>query len=1192
MGKNWTAKQLEAINTRGKTLLISAAAGSGKTATLTERIVRRLTDPDSPASISKMLIVTFTRLSASDLKRKISAAISAELAKSPTSRHLSHQLVLLENASICTIDSFYLDVVRSNFQRIGLPSSFRIADEGEMSLLCKRTMDTVIGSHYDDAPSGDDSFLLFVEGFTSAKQSDSLSDVLLSLHPRLSSSVEGIDLLSHLADELGDGDKTDFFLTRQGKIIRSHLLSGARGYYSAICRCCDIVSSNEKVSASYLAGFASDKQFFADLCTVLESGGYTEVREKFNSFSKKKLSALKSEFQTDEVAMCKEIRTEAHKFITSAGEKYFSLDEDSLAASMKRTAEILTSLHEIFAEFDELVLAEKISRRCFDFTDIRQFAYKILSNADGSPSDVALSYRERFDEIYIDEYQDVDAVQDRIFSLISRGNNRFMVGDIKQSIYSFRGADTDVFAGYKTTLPPLSDSEGSDGALIFMSNNFRCDLNVIKFTNKIFSFLFGYTGESIGYTPEDDLIFSKLEEGRTLPSPKVNITIITPSDDKDTDDDDDDSDSPEARWIANEALRLIENEKNADGTKIEPRDIAVIMRTSTDAPAIMQAMRRVGIPCSDNSKYELFETPNVLLVISLLSAIDNPHKDIPLAASLYSPLFGYTMDDLLRIRSAADRSASLFEALRSYSGDDAELREKNEYFLQKLSDYRRRAASLPVDKLLNYVYRDLSLLSLEADSSQNLTKLYEMARKFEASSFRGLNNFISYINELIENDSVPKLTQDDADANAVKLITVHKSKGLEFPVCFICGTHRQINLKDTLSNILYHSRAGIALKLPYVGGMVRLNTPMREAVALSIVNLRLEEEMRILYVALTRARERLYITGISKNPDSMRKNARIRSEFPSDYRIKTCRSWLSLILAAIYPLRDGDGYTYSEIYDCEVDNIVSSEISGVISGAHARLSEEELATVRGRLEYSYPHAHLGKLPAKLSVSKLTPTVLDDIDNDAATLDSADEVRILEIEEFLAERSAATAADKGTATHLFLQFCDFENAERLGVRAELDRLTEQGFIAQGVAELINIRRLERFFESKFYAEFKHAKRIFREQRFNILLPASHFSEDEQLKQEIEDEQILVQGVIDLFFETEDGKIILCDYKTDHLTPEEIADPTLAAKKLAARHATQLSYYSMAVEKLIGRKPDKVLIYSLPLGESVEIKIPSV
>ena len=1201
MSKSWTNKQRLAIEAEGKTLLVSAAAGSGKTATLTERIVRRLTDPTSPKSISRMLVVTFTRMSAADLRRKISNAISEELARDPSNQHLSKQLVLLESASICTIDSFYLDIVRSNFQRLSLPSDFRLADEGEMALLRKEVMDSVIERHYDANEDDGGAFLRFVEHFTSAKQSDTLSDIFLSLETRLCSSTDGTGTVARFAKALRAQANGEFFNSTQGAIIKEHMLDAARHYHGALVKCCDYIAANEKAMRAYFAAFAYEKDFFAGLLESIECGSYEAVKRKLESFGKQKLGALKREYQTDEIALCKALRDEETKFIKSATEKYFSFSADEIRAVMLRTADVLDSLHAVLEEFERDSLAEKIRRRAFEFDDIRRFAYQLLTDADGAPSDIALSYREKFDEIYIDEYQDVDAVQDRIFSLISNGRNRFMVGDIKQSIYSFRGADPSVFARYKTTFPSLESSENSDEALIFMSNNFRCDENVIKFTNKVFEFLFGHCGKSIGYDREDDLIFSKIEEGRTLPSPEVTVAVITgdesSSEDEEAADEVDNDPNPEAKWIASEVSRLIREEKKADGTPIEPRDIAIIMRSTTPASDIARALAMHSIPSADNSKYDLFETPDVLLVISLLSTIDNPHRDIPLAATLYSPVFGYTMDELIEIRKSADASMSLFEALISYGGQNAELMLKNTRFKSSLERYRSMSLSLPIDGLLECLYRELSLHSLAVGDSQNLTRLYEMARRFESSSFKGLNNFISYINELIENKKVPALSAEDSNINAVRLITAHKSKGLEFPVCFICNAQGNFNLEDVKPNLLYHPTAGIALALALEGGMARLNTPIREAVALEITNAQIEEEMRVLYVALTRARERLYVTAHTRSRlERLEENARIASTFASDFKLKKCRNYLAMILAAIDPIRDGNGDGDDDGYRfiaCSQDSVSSAaaeirpcDMCADTAESKAEIDVEKIAQ---RINFEYPWEHVSRLPAKLSVSKLTPTVLDDIDNDAATLESFDEARILEIEEFFESKSGISGADRGTATHLFLQFCDFDNAEKSGVREELARLTEKRFISPAIAELINIRQIEKFFASEFYKALKGAKRTYREQRFNILLPATHFTKNENFRADLDGEEILVQGVIDLFFEDENGKIILCDYKTDYLSPEEQNDGALVAAKMKARHGKQLEYYAMAVERFLDRMPDRILIYSLPFGEAVEIEL---
>ena len=1195
MSKEWTPKQKKAINSRNKTLLVSAAAGSGKTATLTERIVRKLTDEKNPANISRMLIVTFTRLSAADLKRKISNAISEELIKNPTSQYLSKQLVLLESAHICTIDSFYLDIVRSDFQRLSLPSNFRLADEGEMALLRKSVMDEIIEKHYDTNAQNDNGFLSFVENFTSAKQSDTLSDIFLALENKLCSKTEGTDAILNFSNELEKDAKLDFFESRQGKIIYKYILNGVSSYYKACERCCDIIAESEKASAAYLSVFSYEKNFLTDLLELLQKKNYTLAREHSLTFNKQRLGTLKKEFQTDEIISCKGLRDEECGFIKDINEKFFSFDETQIKDAMLKTAEILRSLYSVLSEFQKAALEEKIKRKAFDFDDIRRFAYQLLTNENGEPSDIALSYREKFDEIYIDEYQDVDAMQDRIFTLISKPNNRFMVGDIKQSIYSFRGADTDVFAGYKKSFPDIENAENSDNALIFMSNNFRCDENVIKFTNLIFSFLFGNCGESIEYTPDDDLIFSKVEENRKLTSPLVNVTVITADESAQEDEEEEATENgdinPEAIWIANEIQRLTKYEYKADGTKIEYRDIAVLMRATTPAAHITRALEALNIPCSDNSKYDLFETPDVLLVLSLLSAIDNPHRDIPLAAALYSPIFAYTMDELIEIRTKAEQKMSLFEALRDYAGENVTISEKNRYFMEKLTSYRSLATSLAIDKLINHIYRDLSMMSLDGANPQNLTRLYELARKFESGSFKGLNNFISYINELIENKKVPSLTYEDADTNAVQMITAHKSKGLEFPVCFICNTQSNFTNEDTKPNLLYHSRAGIGLKLAYEGGMARLNTPIREAVSLEISTSQIEEEMRILYVAMTRARERLYITAHTRSHlEKLDEKASLTSTFESDFKIKKCRNWLSMILASIYPLKNGESFTFTALQkDALKLNSPSDTDFGKTDIANEYISDEQIDEIKERLAYKYPHSHLNKLPAKLSVSKLTPTVLDDMDNDAATLESFDEAKILEIEEFFESKSKATSADKGTATHLFLQFCDFENAEKNGVQAELCRLVNRKFIAPQVAELINLKQIENFFKSDFYQTLKNAKKTYREQRFNILLPAAHFTQDEKFKAEIEQEEVLVQGVIDLFFEDENGNIILCDYKTDYLTPEELKNEALVIAKMKERHGEQLEYYAMAIERFLAKRPDSILIYSLPFGEAVEIPI---
>ena len=1204
----WTPSQELAINTKGKTLLISAAAGSGKTATLTERIISSLTDESSPADISRMLVVTFTVAAASELKQRISAALSKEIAKNPTSKHLSKQLIMLEGAQISTIDSFCFNIVRENFQRLGLPLGIRIADGGELHLLHKNIMEDIIEEHYDSTSADDNDFIPFVENFIDTKESAPLSITLLSLYEKLSSRQEGIKFIKSCADSLINEADSDFFLSRQGKIIYDYLFDGFSYYRASLSKACDIICSSPEAQNAYFKSFSYDLTFASDMLEVLKEKNYERAKDKIRSYSAIKLSSLKADYKTEEIELSVSMKKNFLSFVRdTASPKYFSLAQSEISQIMKDSAKILYSIYNLLKQFEERSMAEKYRRKIFGFNDITRFAVNILSDEDGNPSDVARAYAEKFDEIYIDEYQDVSPIQDYLFRLVSRPDNRFMVGDIKQSIYCFRNADPEIFSKYKKDFPLIKPEDNtlidSECASIFMSNNFRCDKNVIDFTNKIFSFLFTHCGSSISYTEDDDLKFSKLDKDRTVPSVPVNVRVLYSESKKAEDSEANDAPSSnsdaankEAIWVANEIHRLLNEEKKADGSPIEPKDIAILMRQTTSAADFADALDALGIPSSGGEKKDIFNTPDVLLMLSLLSAVDNPQRDITLAATLYSPFFAYTMDDLILIRESADSSCSLFEALENYQNKEnknAEIEKKNSYFLKKLLLYRNYANSTSVDKLINFIYNDLSVMAMEYSNSSNLLKLYELARGFESGSFKGLNNFISYINDLIEDDKIPdSLATDDDSANAVKILTIHKSKGLEFPVCFVSSTQSHFNFKDTQQSILYSSGAGIAFRLAHKSGLAKLNTPLREAVALQITDSQKEEEMRILYVALTRARERLYITANSHGrtlASTVEEKAAEASLFPGAFNLKSANSFISWILAATYPLESSDSHTFEFVNcaDIEQKDIYAPETQETREEKQVDLKAVE--EIKARFDFKYPYEHLNKLPAKLSVSKLTPTVLDDVDNDALSLESVDEARILEISEFFESKGKQTSADKGTATHLFLQFCDFENAALCGIDNELARLVEKRFISPNVAKLINKKQLEAFFKSDFYRSLSSATKVYREQRFNILLPASHFTKDAEFEQQISDEKILIQGVIDLFFTTPDDKVILCDYKTDYLTDEERNSAPLAIKKLKKRHGEQLSYYSMAIEQFCGKKPDKILIYSLPYGEALEIKL---
>ena len=1185
----WTDAQLSAINTQGKTLLVSAAAGSGKTATLTERIIRSITREESPADLSRLLVVTFTRAAAADLKAKISAALADALANDPTNRHLASQIMILGSAKICTIDSFYYDILKANFQKLSLPGNLRIAEPAEMALLYRSVMEDVIDDFYTDDPS----FLDFVDHFADIRSTDRIADIFISIYETLLSFRDGVNMLAACENQLRDSVTRDFFATPYGEAAKEEIIATLTYIRNIMLTAEDYFANDEKLSSNYLPSFRNDRIMAEKAAQLVTENCYEEARALLLEH---KPIALKAVRDCDEYTVrLKEMRTDAQKLIKDLKSDFFRLAPDEIGVYMKTTAEICNTAHRFLSAFDQKLTREKLQRGTCDFSDIRRFVMKLIVDENGNQTSLALDLRERFDEICIDEYQDTDEVQDLIFRTIAKPNNRFMVGDIKQSIYSFRGAEPSIFASYKRTMPALGTKE-SEAYSVFMSNNFRCDENIIRFSNLISSYLFKNCGESIEYSHEDDLIFSKKPPYDGYASALVSVALVQDSAEEDDEEAERDEVDTEALYIVNEIKRLLTMNK-ADGSPIRPSDIAILMRSKKPMTEIMDLLLRSGIPACSSEERNFFENPDVLLLLSLLSTIDNPQRDIPLTGTLCSPFYNFTLDDLVILRQHGDDNMSLFDAVEAYAKEQDPLAAKCCTFLASLSIWRERARALPVDRLLRELYRDFAVLSMQDASESNLLRLYEYARGFESGGFRGLYGFIRYINQVI--DAGTKITNENGDTNidAVRLISIHHSKGLEFPVCFIYGAAKKFNVNFKRDRIQFAPAVGIGFCLHDESGLGYYDTPVRRAIINQKSRLEREEEMRILYVAMTRARERLYVTAKVKDFEKRREKAKNIAEFGKAFGIIKATSYLDWILAAI---EDAGGETaLSSFLSLEtVTAATRQEDQRAIPSLPPQATKPSsyktdpalVAALKERFSFVYPYEHVSDLPAKLSVSSLYPAVLDESGDDAF-LQQPDLDALLEntftIPERFSVKKVTTAADRGTATHTFLQFCDFSRVCEVGVEEELTRLTEERFIARETADLVNVKQLKTFFQSPLFARIQKARTVYREQRFNLFLPASDFTEIAEKAKLLKDETIAVQGVIDLFFEEEDGSVILCDYKTDYLTREEMDQPALAAQKLTARHAQQLTYYAMAIRAMLGKSPKEVLIYSLPLGGTVTI-----
>ena len=1239
MATNWTPAQRHAMETQGRNLLLSAAAGSGKTATLTARIIRSLTADENPADISRLLVVTFTRAAAGELKTRISAALSKALAEHPGNRHLTKQLISIGSASICTIDSFCLTLVRSHFQALSLSPDFRLADETELAVLRRAVMEDLIEEYYDKKTDG--MFAALTEHFTGMRNDGELAPILTDIYQKIAAYPEGIDFLKHCADQYAAEAELPFLETHFGETIKRLSLQRLHGCISRMEAALETILDGGDLQKAYERSFSYDLQTCRTLYQALEQNDYETVRITCGAYAPIRVGNLSAAKKTEESIRACEVRSQVVEELRKKTAPHFLIPQAKIPSLFLATHHVCMGLYEFFGDYERRLSEEKAARSVCDFGDITRLTYRLLVKSDGTPTDIAREISQQYDEIYIDEYQDVDAVQDAIFRAIAKPNNRFMVGDIKQSIYGFRGSEPSIFAGYRRDFPILDEDAQKDPSYlsesVFMSENFRCDRHVIGFVNAVCSYLFAACGESIGYVPQDDLIFAK-KEPEEYQAPRVQVWVTVPADkgeeeeppatSVEEDAEEDTVEKPEVRLIVGEIRRLLDHGTKADGSPIRPGDIAILSRTATCHQAIADALEAAGIPTATAEQKDFFENPEVLLLLCLLNTIDNPTRDIPLAGVLRSPLFGFTMDDLVLIRSRT-ADCPLIDAVRAMgeSDEDDPLARRCRAFIATLNRYRDDARAMPVDKLLRQLYRETCMLAYAGSGMQgqdrnairtrrtNLLRFYEYARRFEASSFKGLYQFIAYINGIIDEGTTINFGGNVSE-DAVSIMTIHKSKGLEFPVCFVCNTSSPFSAKDTEASLLFERKMGLAIRLPDVTGFARLNTPMRLAIADYRNEQLREEEMRLLYVALTRAREYLYVTANSRSRrDSLQSKAALRAS-QKDGGLRTalmdCNSYLDWILTAAETDRGAASYERRFFTPSELDAYLTEQTmpSPILSEdkpeeISAPLPDEaRIRMWEERFRFRYPYQHLTTLPSKISVSDLHPAVLDQqlgIEeedsrfaeedaqmrlqiNRADTAPSADDMSAM-VEKWLSrtpafcqaeEEKAVTASERGTATHLFLQFCDMERAYRDGVRAEAERLTAERFLPPHVAERIREDELTRFFESDFYAILRKARRVWREQRFQLLLPASDFTENEAYARELSDEALLVQGVIDLFFETEDGKLILCDYKTDALTSAEKRNPAWAYQKLAARHARQLSYYALALEHLCGRRPDEVLI----------------
>ncbi len=1260
MGKiTYTKSQEAAIMHKGGNLLLSAAAGSGKTATLTARILRLLLhgDENGEVNLTDMLVVTYTRAAANELKGRITSAIlEAErewrspgdeseprpvLSRSRFFRHITD----VGRADISTIHSFLYKVLRPYFPALGLSPDMSIIDESASNVLKAAAMQDTIDDFFDRESkkgNGDEakaSFHELADAFGAARDAAALDAVFIDMADSLVSVGRDETCLSLYADVLDADAEEGFFKSVYGEYIKDHIRLMLRHYRTVFSDIeDDFAWEGGKTAESYGPALAHILETIEKTDAAVEDGNYSAVRSIILDYTPVPLGRVSAKDKTETGETFKTIRERFKKDLADIGKDYFTADEGSLSLSMKRTARILRTLGDVLHAYYRSFAKRKRAQNALDYGDLELYALKLFLDENGNPTDAAKEVGSRYKYIFIDEYQDTNHVQDDIFRAISETSVRFMVGDIKQSIYRFRGAEPEVFSGYRDRWPVLKGVEDEDepkpfspdrGNCIFMSENFRCDEPVVRFVNMISGYMFPHGG--IPYTEDDALICGK--GASDSPKPPVEICLIekprkTKSDGEEDRPEWDKSFNPEAEYVADRISEMLDTYLIDGERPCRASDIAIITRNFKGTAEVYgEALMRRGIRVRMKTNVTPLSAKSARLVMCILNLVDNPLREIYAAGAMRSPVFGFTTDDIIALKEYGGDTPlymAITRAARAAAPDEdfgytptsdestgegeeiplsPELTEKCAALAKWVKRQKEVSRSMKADKYLEFLYGELSLSDLpevfgDAGERAALNRLYESARRYESGRFGGLSGFIEYLNENAETEAA-----EIGEENAVTIVSVHSAKGLEYPVCFLAECGKDRNRSDEKKNLLFDPTLGFGMTLPDEGGLVRCDTAVRRGIAEKKRVDSINEEMRILYVALTRARSRLIVTAKTSDADKLLSEAERDKDYFTEWSVRESAAYRDLIVKGAVRFGEADFYETKVIPIEEIHPFLPDQTSPAhVPEEEAPIEEEtDLPDFEENFRYRYPLDFLGKIPAKLSVSALHPNILDDTENSESisfTFDSptgpseqsenpsADAP--VPLPEFMSGTEEAKGADRGSATHLFMQFMNPALLREKGAEAELERLTLERYLSPETAALVNLNHMKRFAKSDLFSRMCCSDMLRREFRFNVRMDAEKFTSDEGLREKLREHgiKVTVQGVVDCVFRGENG-LVLVDYKTDAMTKEEYENPRLGEEKLIRRHKKQLMYYKEICERLFGEAITETVIYSTVLGKGIPL-----
>ncbi len=1180
-----TREQRAAVENRGGSLLVSAAAGSGKTRVLVERLMGYV---ERGEDIDRFLVITFTNAAAAELRDRIAAAIHARLAQRPGNRHLRRSATLVYKAPICTIDAFCLDLLRQWGHLVELDPDFRLCDEAEGDELRRRALEEVLEGRYaniqNDAP-----FAALVDALAGERDDQTLEDVILYVHKQVQAQAgpEGWLMARRRDFALPEGARPED--TPWGRALLEDGHEMADYWLGALKSLRDEIYFDELLNKNYAPTLGETIGALERLRSAL-GGGWDEAAACFPiPFPRPgvKRGACDEALKARMAAVRKRCKTQ----LTALGER-FDVSAEQAMDDLRAVGPAMTALLEVTAEFGAAFTRLKQRRHLIDFADGEHLAVRLLAGPDGAPSGLARDVGGQFTEIMVDEYQDTNAVQNAIFGALSAGGSLFMVGDVKQSIYRFRLADPAIFLKKYEEYPPAEEAAPGQGRKILLSDNFRSRPEVLDGVNFIFRNVMTRAAGELDYTGAE-----ALRPGRADLAPdgryRVELNCVDLSTLEGGEEEKTDKDLVAARAAAKRVRELLDSGLPIGGRPVRAEDIVILLRSPNPVLRYYAAaLDELGIPWSAEGGQEFFGTTEISVAIALLQVLDNPRQDVALLAALRSPLFDFTPDRLARLRAGS--GGAVYDCLTAGA-------ERGEgdclSFLALLDELRELAAEESSHRLLWYLYGKLDVPAVFAalpDGQRrraNLMALYDEAVRFESGGHRGLMAFLLHLSRMAENGvAVPV---PEGGTGGVRILSIHKSKGLEFPVVLVCGLDRRFNEADTKATILFHPELGLGPKRTDRARGLRYTTIARDAAALRLRRQLRAEEMRLLYGAMTRAEHKLILfstvngqggqlaalAGQAQCPPPPRQMASARSMSEWVLTPVLCRRdsgplWAGLDAPRPAPPAD-EGYPWDIrlLSGADYERPQGPGGTATRDGGGIQLP----GGLAERLGWRYPHAASAAI-----ASKLTATQLKGREKDAEAAENGVELRAAPTAPAALRRPVfegarpLTPAQRGTALHMVMQYLNFDRADSLdGIVDEISRLITGRYITPQQGEAVNPADILAFFQSGLGQRLRRSGRVEREFKFSLLAPAADYYPEAE-----EGEEVLLQGVVDCWFEEGDGTVTVVDFKTDRVAEHNAA-------RRARDYLPQLDAYARALAQAAGVQVKRRCLWFFSVGRAVEL-----